>query len=188
MLRGMGRHPGEEGMEEVLGMVERFLASELARRLASSPAATLHRELSFVLDLPSGAARGRTAISGELDLLWETPEGEAWVVAWRPGKRHPLGVAAYANELVAQGLAARRLVREGVIVRVGVVFLGEPTLEPEFLTLSGALEERAGRLGEAVRALVRANLRKEWPGRERPTCQALHCGFAEHCHPSPPAC
>jgi ATP-dependent exoDNAse (exonuclease V) beta subunit len=188
LLRRMGRQPDEEEMEEVLGMVERFLASELARRLASSPAASIHRELSFVLDLPSGAAHGRTAVSGELDLLWETPEGEAWVVAWRPGKRHPLGVAAYANELVAQGLAARRLVREGVNIRVGVVFLGEPTPEPEFLTVPGGLEERAGRLGEAVRALVRGNLRKEWPGRERPTCQALHCGFAEHCHPAPPAC
>ena len=74
------------------------------------------------------------------------------------------------------------------MVRVGVVFLGEPTPEPEFLTVPGGLEERAGRLAEAVRTLVRGNLRKEWPGRERPTCQALHCGFAEHCHPSPPAC
>ncbi|HYH99277.1 UvrD-helicase domain-containing protein [Hyalangium sp.] len=188
LLRHMGRLPGEEGMEEVLGMVERFLASELARRLASSPAASVHREVSFVLDLPSGTARGRTAVSGELDLLWETPEGEAWMLAWRPGKRHPLGAAAYANELVAQGLAARRLVREGVTVRVGVVFLGEPSSEPEFLTLPGGLEERAGRLGESVRALVRGELRREWPGREEPTCQALHCGFSEHCHPSPSAC
>jgi len=188
LLRYMGRQPDEEGMEEVLGMVERFLASELARKLASSPVASVHRELSYLLDLPSGPARGRTAVSGALDLLWETPEGEAWVLSWRPARRHPLGAVAFANELVAQGLAARRLVREGVTVRVGVVFLGEPSPEPEFLTLPGGLEERAGRLGEAVRALVRGELRREWPGRERATCQALHCGFAEHCHPAPGAC
>jgi hypothetical protein len=175
-------------MEEVLGMGERFLASGFARGLASSPAASIHRELAFQVELTSGSARGRTAVGGEFDLLWETPEGEAWVVAWRPGRRHPLGAAAYANELVAQGLAARRMVREGVAVRVGVMFLGEPSPELEFLTVPGGLEERAGRLAEAARALVRGELRKEWPGRERATCQALHCGFAEHCHPSPGAC
>ncbi len=188
VLRGFGRLPGEEGMEEVLGMVERFLASAFAQRLAPGPASSLHRELSFMLELPSGGVGGRTAVSGELDLLWQTPEGEAWVVAWRPGRRHPLGAAAYAHELVAQGLAARRMVREGVTVRVGVVFLGEPSPEPEFLTIPGGLEEAAGRLGEGVRALTRGDLRGEWPGRERATCQALHCGFAEHCHPSPGAC
>ncbi|MBN1209578.1 MAG: UvrD-helicase domain-containing protein [Myxococcaceae bacterium] len=188
LLRGFGRLPGEEGMEEVLGMVERFLASAFAQRLAASPAPSVHRELSFVLDLPSSGARGRTSVSDEMDLLWETPEGEAWVVAWRPCRRHPLGAAAYAHELVAQGLAARRLVREGVTVRVGVLFLGEPSPEPEFLAIPGGLEEAAGRLGEGVRALTRGNLRKEWPGRERATCQALHCGFAEHCHPSPSTC
>jgi ATP-dependent exoDNAse (exonuclease V) beta subunit len=188
LLRGMGRLADEEGMEEALGMVERFLASGFARKLASSPASSFHRALSFLLDLPTGAARGRTAVSGELDLLWETPEGEAWVVAWRPGPRHPLGVAACAHELVVQGLAARRLVREGVTVRVGAVFLGEPAPEPEFLTVPGGLEAPVGRLEEAVRALVRGDLQRRWPGRERATCQALHCGFAEHCHASPGAC
>ncbi|KFE64598.1 UvrD-helicase domain-containing protein [Hyalangium minutum] len=188
LLRYMGRQPDEEGMDEVLGMVDRFLGTELARKLAASPSASIHRELSYLLDLPSASARGRTAVSGTLDLLWETPEGEAWVLAWRPSKRHPLGVSAFANELMAQGLAAKRLVREGVAVRVGVVFLGEPTLAAEFLTLPGGWEERAGRLAEAVRALVRGELRREWPGRERETCQALHCGFAEHCHGAPGAC
>jgi ATP-dependent helicase/nuclease subunit A len=188
LLRRMGRLPEEEGMNEALAMAERFLASELARGLASSPASSVHRGLSFMVELPEGTSSGRTAVSGELDLLWETPKGEAWVIAWRPGARHPLGAASAAHELMAQGLAARRLVREGVTVRVGVLFLGEPHPEPEFLALPGGVEESAELLSEAVRALVRGEARRQWPGREKLTCQALHCGFAEHCHASPGAC
>ncbi|MDY7225262.1 UvrD-helicase domain-containing protein [Hyalangium rubrum] len=188
LLRRTGRLPDDEGMEEVLKMGERFLATAFARGLATSPSASLHRALPFVLELSPKGAPSRVAVEGEIDLLWETPQGEAWVLAYRPGKRHPLGAAAYAHELVAQGLAARRLVRDEVTVRVGVLFLGEPSPEPELLTIPGGLEEAAGRLEEAVRALARGDLRREWPGRERATCQALHCGFSEHCHPSPSAC
>ncbi len=189
LLRRQGRLPDDEGMEEVLGMVERFLGTAFARRLAASPSSRLHRALPFMLELsPGSAQRGRAVVDGELDLLWETPEGEAWVVACRPGRRHPLGAAACAHDLVVHGLAARRLVREGVTVRVGVAFLGEPSPEPEFLTLPGGLEEALPRLEEALRALARGDLRREWPGRERATCLALHCGFSEHCHPSPGAC
>jgi ATP-dependent helicase/nuclease subunit A len=188
VLRHAGRMPDDEGMEEVLKMVERFLDTAFAQRLAASPASSIHRALPFVLELSPAGATGRVGVEGELDLLWETPEGEAWVVAYRPGKRHPLGAAASAHELVVQGLAARRLVREGVTVKVGVAFLGEPTPEPEWLTVPGGLEEATGRLEEAVRALARSDVRRDWPGREKPTCLALHCGFSEHCHPSPGAC
>jgi ATP-dependent exoDNAse (exonuclease V) beta subunit len=188
LLRHAGRLPDDEGMEEVLRMVERFLDTAFARKLADSPASSIHRALSFVLELSSAEAGSRVGVEGELDLLWETPEGEAWVVAYRPGKRHPLGAAASAHELVAQGLAARRLVREGVTVRVGVAFLGEPSPEPEWLTVPGGLEEARARLEQAVQALARSDVRRDWPGREKATCQALHCGFSEHCHPSPGAC
>ncbi|HEX8697678.1 MAG TPA: UvrD-helicase domain-containing protein [Myxococcaceae bacterium] len=187
-LRHMGRLPDDEGMEEMLKMVERFLDTGFAQRLAKGPASSIHRGLPFVLELSSAGTGHRVGVEGELDLLWETPEGEAWVVAYRPGNRHPLGAAASAHELVAQGLAAKRLVREGVPVRVGVAFLGEPTPEPEWLTVPGGLEEAGARLEQAVQALARSDVRRDWPGRERATCQALHCGFSEHCHPSPGAC
>jgi ATP-dependent helicase/nuclease subunit A len=75
-----------------------------------------------------------------------------------------------------------------VTVRVGVAFLGEPSPEPEFLTLPGGLAEAAAPLEQGVRALVRSGMQDEWPCREAAACQALHCGFAEHCHPSPRAC
>jgi ATP-dependent helicase/nuclease subunit A len=188
LLRHAGRLADDEGMEDVLKMVERFLGTGFAQRLGASPASSIHRGLPFVLELFSAGSGRRVGIEGELDLLWETPEGEAWVVAYRPGKRHPLGAAASAHELVAQGLAAKRMVREGVTVRVGVAFLGEPTPEPEWLTVPGGLEEAGTRLEQAVQALARSDVRRDWPGREKATCQALHCGFSEHCHPSPGAC
>ncbi|NMO22944.1 UvrD-helicase domain-containing protein, partial [Pyxidicoccus fallax] len=128
LLRDAGALPDDEGMEGVLGTVERFLGTELARRMSASPAQAVHRGLPFLLALDGGAA-----LEGEMDLLWESPEGEAVVVAFKTGGRHPLGAAAYAHELAALELAARRMVREGVPVRVGVVFLAEEKPEPEWL-------------------------------------------------------
>ncbi|MFP2912926.1 PD-(D/E)XK nuclease family protein, partial [Pyxidicoccus sp. 3LFB2] len=183
LLRDAGALPDDEGMEGVLGTVERFLNTALARRMAASPAQAVHRGLSFVLPLEGGAA-----LEGEVDILWESPEGEAVVLTFKSGGRHPVGAAAYTHELAALELAARRMVREGVPVRVGVVFLGEPHPEPEWLTGAKGLEEAAGRLAGAVQALARGEARGDWPGRERAACQALHCGFSEHCHPAPRAC
>ena len=183
LLRDAGVLPDDEGMEGVLGTVERFLVTELARRMAASPAQAVHRGLAFVLTLEGGAA-----LEGEVDLLWESPEGKAVVLCFKSGGRHPGGAAAYAHELAALELAARRMVREGVPVQVGVVFLGEPHPEPEWLVGVKGLEEVARRLAGAVQSLARGEARGDWPGRERAACQALHCGFSEHCHPAPRAC
>jgi ATP-dependent exoDNAse (exonuclease V) beta subunit len=185
LLRRLGHEADEEGMEAVLAAVERFLGTPFARRLGASPAASVHRALSFVLDLHGDGS----AVEGEVDLLWETPEGDAWLIVWKDGKRHPLGVEAYGHELTARLLAARRMVREGVRLRAGVAFLGEASPEPEFLSSSFEdLEQAAGRLGEAVRGLVQADVRGEWPGQDGATCQAVRCAFSEHCHPAPAAC
>jgi ATP-dependent exoDNAse (exonuclease V) beta subunit len=184
LLRRQGHESDEEGMESVLERVERFLGTPFARKLGASPVASIHRALPFVLELPGGGE----VVEGEVDLLWETPEGEACLVVFKHGKRHPLGAAAYANELVARLLAARRMVREGVPLRAGVAFLGERSPEPEFLSSLENLEQAAGRLGEAVRKLVQGDVRGEWPGQQKATCQTLHCGFAEHCHRAPGAC
>jgi ATP-dependent exoDNAse (exonuclease V) beta subunit len=183
LLRDAGALADDEGMEGVLGTVERFLGTELARGLAASPAQAVHRGLPFVLALGEGLS-----VEGEVDILWESPEGEAVVVSLKSGSRHPLGASAYAHELAALGMAARRMVRDGVPVRLGVVFLGEARPEPEWLSAAAGLEEAAGRLLGAVRGLVRGEALGHWPGRERTACQALHCGFSEHCHPAPPAC
>ncbi|TSC31907.1 UvrD-helicase domain-containing protein [Corallococcus sp. Z5C101001] len=183
LLRDAGRDPEEEGLSAVLTSVEGFLGTAFARRLAATPSSSIHRSLDFVLDLEDGAS-----VEGAVDLLWESPEGEAVAVLLRPGARHPLGPAACAHELTVLALAAARMVREGVPVRVGVAFLGEPSPEPEFLPAGSADAGAVRRLAQGVRALVQEESTGGWPGWDKAACQALHCGFAEHCHPAPPAC
>ncbi|AGC44325.1 ATP-dependent DNA helicase UvrD [Myxococcus stipitatus DSM 14675] len=185
LLRTAGMLPEEEGMEAVLGTVERFLRTDFALALAESPARGVHRGLSFSLALEEDED---LSLEGEVDVLWESPRGEAVLIAYKSGSRHPLGPAAYTHELAALELAARRLVRPGVPVRVGVVFLAEAKPEPEWRGDEEGLEDAAARLAGAARALARGEVRGAWSGRERPTCQALHCGFSEHCHPAPSAC
>ncbi|HSP79845.1 MAG TPA: PD-(D/E)XK nuclease family protein, partial [Myxococcaceae bacterium] len=174
-----------EGVAEALAAVERFLGTPFARKLAASPVSRVHRALPFVLEL-SGAESA--AIEGEVDLLWETPAGEARLVAFRPGRRHPRGVEAHGDGLVSLFLAARRMVREGVPIQVGVAFLGEPVPEPEFLSPPRNLEEAAERLRVGARALVEADVAGRWPAREQNICVSLGCGFAEHCHRAPRTC
>ncbi|WP_163868362.1 UvrD-helicase domain-containing protein [Myxococcus eversor] len=183
LLREAGALPDEEGMEDVLGTVERFLVTDFARLLAESPSRAVHRNLAFSLVLEDGVC-----LEGVVDVLWESPRGEAVVLAYKSGGRHPLGATAYTHELAALALAARRMVRGGVPVRVGVVFLGEARPEPEWSMGGAGEEEAAGRLAGAARALARGEVRGTWAGREVATCQALHCGFSEHCHPAPSAC
>ncbi|RKH97415.1 DNA helicase UvrD [Corallococcus sp. AB030] len=183
LLRSAGRDPDEDDLGDVLATVERFLDTTFARQLAAVPASTIHRGLDFVLDLDDSAS-----VEGAVDLLWESPDGEAVAVLLRPGARHPLGPASCVHELTALALASARMVREGVAVRVGVAFLGDASPEPEFLPAGSADAGAVRRLAEGVRALVQAEMSRAWPGWDRAACQALHCGFAEHCHPAPPAC
>jgi hypothetical protein len=185
LVREAGWDEGEDGVGKALATVERFLGTAFARRLAASPTSSVHRALPFVLALPGAAS---ASIEGEVDLLWETPTGEARVVAFKPGKRHPRGAEAHAESLAALLLASRRLVREGVPVQVGVAFLGEDVPEPEFPSLSTDLDAIAERLRSAARALVVADVGGRWPGKERAMCESLGCGFAQHCHPGPRAC
>ena len=188
-LESLAREAGweleEEGVSESLDAVERFLATPFAHRLATAPVAHLHRAQPFVLRLPGEAP---ASVEGEVDLLWQTPSREACVVAYAPGRRHPMGAAALASELEVLRLATRQLVDEDVPVQVGVAFLGEPSPEPEFLPASKDLEVSAERLRAAARALVEADVGGKWPGRDKAICLSLACGYSEHCHPAPRAC
>ncbi|MCP3103208.1 UvrD-helicase domain-containing protein [Myxococcus sp. K15C18031901] len=183
LLRDAGALPDDEGMEAVLSTAERFLDTPFARALAASPSRSVHRGLSFSLVLEGGVT-----LEGGVDVLWESPRAEAVLVSFKAGGRHPLGAVAHAHELAALALAAERMVRPGTPIRTGVVFLGEPHAEPEWLPSPERAGDAAGRLAEAARSLARGEVKGSWTGRERATCQALHCGFSEHCHPAPSAC
>ena len=88
LVREVGWELDEDGVGEALTTVERFLDTAFAHRLAASPASHLHRALSFVLPLPGAVP---VALEGEVDLLWETPAGEARAVLFMPGPRLPEG-------------------------------------------------------------------------------------------------
>jgi hypothetical protein len=179
LVREVGWDQGEDGVEEALATVERFLGTVFARRLAAAPASSVHRALPFMLSLPGEAP---AALEGEVDLLWQTAPDEARVVVFKPGKRSPRGVEAHAESLAAVLLAARRLVREDVAVEVGVAFLGEDVPEPEFPAPAVDMRVITERLREAARGLVEADVRGRWPGRDPSVCQTLACGYAGHCH------
>ncbi|MCY1076543.1 UvrD-helicase domain-containing protein [Archangium lansingense] len=178
LVREVGWDQGEDGVEEALAMVERFLGTAFARTLAAAPASSMHRALPFVLTLPGDAP---AALEGEVDLLWQTAPDEARVVVFKPGKRSPRGVEAHAESLAAVLLAARRMVREGVAVEVGVAFLGEDVPEPEFPAPAVDMQTITERLRAAARGLVEADVQGRWPGREPSVCQTLACGYVGHC-------
>jgi ATP-dependent helicase/nuclease subunit A len=179
LARDGGWELAEEGMTRALSTLERLLDTAFARELAVLPGARLHRSLSFVLALPGGAS---TSLEGELDLLWETPEGEARGVVFLPGQRPSRGLAAYTDFLAALELAARELVREGPSVRVGLVFLGEESLEPDFSLGETDLQEAATRLRVAARALAEAEVRGRLPGHEASGRGGPACGHAGAVH------
>ncbi|PTL77463.1 UvrD-helicase domain-containing protein [Vitiosangium sp. GDMCC 1.1324] len=180
LVREVGWDMAEDGVEETVAAVERFLGTAFARQLASAPAPRVHRALPFVLTLPGDAS---AALEGEVDLLWETPAGEARVVVFKPGRRSPRGAEAHADSLAAVLLASRGLVREDVPVQVGVAFLGEDVPEPEFPAPAVDMAAIAERLRDAARALVESDVRGRWAGREPSVCQAMACGYAGQCHP-----
>jgi len=180
LVREVGWDWGDDGVGEALATLERFLDTAFARQLANTSGSRVHRALPFVLSLPGSAP---AALEGSVDLLWETPQGEARVVLFQPGKRSPRGVEAHADLLAVVLRASHELVREGVFVRVGIVFLGEDVLEPEFSAAETDSRAFPERWREAARALVESEARDRWPGRESPVCARLACGYVGHCHP-----
>ncbi|MBM7114927.1 UvrD-helicase domain-containing protein [Archangium primigenium] len=180
LVREVGWDAAEDGVEEALATLVRLLDTDFARRLAGARAAQVHRALPFVLPLPGPAP---AALEGVVDLLWETPEGEAEVVLFQPGRRSPRGVEAHAEWLAVVQRASRELVREDTPVRVGLVFLVEDVLEPEFFSTGEDSARQAERWREAARALVATEAGGRWAGRDASVCARLACGYARQCHP-----
>jgi ATP-dependent exoDNAse (exonuclease V) beta subunit len=166
--------------EAVPTWVERFWSTPFGRRVASLGDGRVHRELPFALSLGDGAFR--LVLKGQIDLLVEEDE-EVLVIDYKTSVPSPQGLAPYRFQLGCYVLAARRFVTKDVKIRAGIVFLRADDRAPHFLDepVDFATLERT--LTAEAQALTRAQAAFEWPGRKRPTCEALGCGYLYRCHP-----
>lgn len=180
-LRELQRSEGLASLgEAVPAWVERFWGTPFGRRIASLGEERVHRELPFLLSLTDGAFR--LALKGQIDLLVEE-DGEVLVIDYKTSSSSPAGLEPYRFQLGCYALAARRFVTREVPIRAGIVFLRDEDRSPHFLgtPVDAASLERT--LIDLARALTRAQVAFEWPGRERPTCESLGCGYRYRCHP-----
>jgi hypothetical protein len=81
-------------------------------------------------------------------------------------------------------LAARRFITREVPIRAGIVFLRDDELSPHFLEQAVDAKALERSLVEQARLLTKSQVAFEWPGRERPTCESVGCGYVYRCHPS----
>jgi hypothetical protein len=160
--------------------VEQFWSTPFGRRLAALGDARVHRELPFLLSLSDGAGF-RLALKGTIDLLVEE-DGEVLVVDYKTSVPSPAGLEPYRFQLGCYVLAARRFITRDVPIRAGIVYLRHDDRSPHFLDapIDAAALERT--LVEQAKALTRAQAAFSWTGRERPTCEAIGCGFRYRCH------
>lgn len=92
-------------------LIERFVSSPLAAQLKT--AKTLHREVDFMLSWPLDTANPQAIFSGQIDVLFQTREGEWHLWDYKTGQ-FPASVAdaellaPYALQLGLYALAAER--------------------------------------------------------------------------------
>lgn len=190
---------GQLGEQATLGAVSAGLAREgippehprhaaLAKRLrrfvsgawlaqSVSRGATLHRELTFAVEVPIGTTE-RALLRGAMDLVVVT-DGEVSVVDYKRA-RGP-GLEPYAFQLELYILAARSLFPEARTVRAGVVFLGGDPETPLWLT--NAPDGLSSRVAQAVFGLEKARWSEHFPRAQRTLCESIHCGYVGRCYP-----
>jgi ATP-dependent helicase/nuclease subunit A len=85
-LRNEVLSPNEQTLveEEAAEMIERFVASPLLRQLAN--AATLCREIDFALSWPFDAAKPHALITGQIDVLFQTSDGDWHLIDYKTGQ------------------------------------------------------------------------------------------------------
>ncbi len=112
--------------EQARPILERFINSTLARQLTAA-AAVLRREVDFVLQWPPESASPRAMLTGQIDLLWQAPEGGWQVLDYKTGQ-FPMSVpesellAPYALQLGIYALAAERALGEP-LASIGLVVM-----------------------------------------------------------------
>jgi ATP-dependent exoDNAse (exonuclease V) beta subunit len=172
---------GEAG-GDVVGWVQRFLASPFGRHLGGVRPERVHRELPFAVRLEDGPLA--VLLRGQLDVLVEEDDALT-VIDYKTGRPGEDGAERYRFQLECYALAARALAGPGgPKVRAAVVFLQEADPAPRFLAAGrGAADGPEARVLEVARALLRAQAGGGWATRPRVQCEKLHCGFQYRCHP-----
>lgn len=181
-LEELAREQGLEPSEEIYGWVERFWATPFGAQLARAGEAKVHRELPFVLRLGDAGEGAVLHLRGQIDLLFESPDGTAVVVDYKTSKQPPAGLEPYAFQLGCYALAARHFVQSGVEVKTGISFLREENAEPRFAPAAAKTELFERELVEQARKLLDAQLDGTWPGLPLPKCELLGCGYRYRCH------
>ena len=158
------------------------MRTAFAARLAAADPERVHRELPFLLQLCVGEGP-EVFLKGKIDLLFEDEAGFATLVDYKTSERTPEGLAAYSFQLASYALAARRLVKEGVPLRTGIVFLRDPLPEPEIQEATEMdLNAFEARLFQGAMQLLERTAKSEWPGLAQAQCEAIHCGYQYRCH------
>jgi RecB family exonuclease len=174
LFRSLERQVGDD----VLAWIERFWRTDFARGLSPE---TVLRELPFVLRLEHDGGPA-LLLRGQIDLLVVT-QNELLVIDYKTSTQPPAGLEPYRFQLACYALAARRFVHDpSRPVRAGVVFLQDPSPEPQFFD-SLALPRFAATLVAEARALELAQRTGRWEGQPRKVCESLGCGYLSRCHP-----
>ncbi len=166
---------------DVLEWVTRFWRSRYGVALGELGPTRVYRELPFVLKL--GRADFQLLLRGQIDLLVERPDGTLEVVDYKTALQPAAGLEPFRFQLGCYALAARHFAGRSLPVRAGISFLRELDVEPRWLDELPDDATLEHELVEQARALTQAQVSRSWAGRERPRCEALHCGFVYRCHP-----
>ncbi len=170
--------PLADDAREVRDAVRRLLEAPLGRALAARAPATFAREESFVFTPRAHGAATRLLLKGQIDLVLYDDD-VVTVLDYKlsrstDGRDYHFQLGAYAA--AARALYGRR-------VRAGLVHLRDRAPEPHLHDFGDAeLDAIEARLADIAVQLAEARRLSSFPGRERPDCVALACGYIGRCH------
>ena len=152
----------------------------------------LHRELPFMLSLgpnskgQSGAPSVAVYLRGQIDLLIEAEGNQATLIDYKLTHRPPAKLEPYQFQLDCYLLAARHLVKPGVEIKAGIIFLTDPDPSPIFKAASTSHqgEEFKFNILRAAQEITARQVEQNWPVMPQGYCERIRCGYQYHCHPA----
>jgi len=176
-----GYDPAAPGVRAVLADVERFLHSELGRRLAEwERSGALRREVPFLLRLGGGAAP--CYLDGAIDAL-VVERREVRVLDFKYARRRREEGERYRLQLLAYALAASRAWPEKT-VRSALWFLRGGAAALDLTPSQQELLRFAAEVPGLARGAASASGRGASPeslGRDEERCRGEGCGYAARC-------